>query len=122
MMKRYKKIMNRKDYKVLFKNFLFFNLYDKNLNHEKYKNPHEIYETQLIYKGKGIKNDENKNKNNLECVKDDDVKKEKERMKSFNQPIKNKFNYMDIFHRKNYDFFEKSQNIPNINKFLKNDL
>ena len=122
MMKRYKKIMNRKDYKVLFKNFLFFNLYDKNLNHEKYKNPHEIYETQLIYKGKGIKNDENKNKNNLECVKDDDVKKEKERMKSFNQPIKNKFNYMDIFHRKNYDFFEKSQNIPNINQFLKNDL
>ena len=121
MMKRYKKIMNSKEYKVAFKNFLFFNLYDKNLNHEKYKNPHEIYESQLIHKTNNV------NKNNEECYKDDNIKKEKkdkekEKMKSFNQPIKNKFNYMDMFHRKNYDFFEKSQNIPNINKFLKNDL
>ena len=119
MMKRYKKIMNSREYKVAFKNFLFFNLYDKNLNHEKYKNPHEVYENQLIYKNKGINSDENKN--NIECDKDLDIKKEKEKMKSFNQPVKSKFNYMDIFHRKNYDFFEKSQNIPNINKYLKND-
>ena len=121
MMKRYKKIMNSKEYKVAFKNFLFFNLYDKNLYHEKYKNPHEIYESQLIHKTNNV------NKNNEECYKDDKIKKdkkdkEKEKMKSFNQPIKNKFNYMDMFHRKNYDFFEKSQNIPNINKFLKNDI
>jgi serine/threonine protein kinase len=127
MMKRYKKIMNSKEYKVVFKNFLFFNLYDQNLNHEKYKNPHEIYEAQLIHKNKNFNNDENKKKNNIKDVEDNkddviDIKKEKEKMKSFNQPIKNKFNYMDIFHKKNYDFFEKSQNIPNINKFLKNDL
>ena len=117
-MKRYKKIMNTKEYKIAFKNFLFFNLYDKNLNHEKYKNPHEIYETKLIHKIK----DRNKNNNDIECDKDDNIKKEKEKMKSFNQPIKNKFNYMDIFNRKNYDFFEKSQNIPNINKYFKNDI
>ena len=127
MMKRYKKIMNSKEYKVVFKNFLFFNLYDQNLNHEKYKNPHEIYEAQLIHKNKNFNNDENKKKNNIKDVEDNkddviDIKKEKEKMKSFNQPIKNKFNYMDIFHKKNYDFFEKSQNIPNINKFLKNEL
>ena len=68
--------------------------------------------------------EKNKINNNIECYKDDNIKKEKEKekMKSFNQPIKNKFNYMDIFDRKNYDFFEKSQNIPNINKYLKNDL
>ena len=119
-MKRYKKIMNTKEYKIAFKNFLFFNLYDKNLNHEKYKNPHEVYEAQLIFKSK----EKNKINNNIECDKDENIKKEKEKMKSFNQPIKNKLNYMDIFHRKNYDydFFEKSQNIPNINKYLKNDL
>ena len=125
MMKRYKKIMNSKEYKVAFKNFLFFNLYDKNLYHEKYKNPHEIYETQLIFKGNNVNNDENnkknKNKKDFECDKEENIKKEKEKMKSFNQPIKNKLNYMDIFHRKNHDFFEKSQNIPNINKYLKND-
>ena len=111
-MKRYKKIMNTKEYKIAFKNFLFFNLYDKNLNHEKYKNPHEVYEAQLIFKNK----EKNKINNNIECDKDENIKKEKEKMKSFNQPIKNKLNYMDIFHRKNYDydFFEKSQNIPNI--------
>ena len=117
-MRRFKKIMNSKEYKTAFKNFLFFNLYDKNLNHEKYKNPHEIYETKLIHKIK----DRNKNNNDIECDKDDNIKKEKEKMKSFNQPIKNKFNYMDIFNRKNYDFFEKSQNIPNINKYFKNDI
>ncbi len=119
-MKRYKKIMNTKEYKIAFKNFLFFNLYDKNLNHEKYKNPHEVYEAQLIFKNK----EKNKINNNIECDKDENIKKEKEKMKSFNQPIKNKLNHMDIFHRKNYDydFFEKSQNIPNINKYLKNDL
>ena len=50
MMKRYKKIMNSKEYKVAFKNFLFFNLYDKNLYNEKYKNPHDIYEKNYIYK------------------------------------------------------------------------
>ena len=111
-MKRYKKIMNTKEYKIAFKNFLFFNLYDENLNHEKYKNPHEVYEAQLIFKNK----EKNKINNNIECDKDENIKKEKEKMKSFNQPIKNKLNYMDIFHRKNYDydFFEKSQNIPNI--------
>ena len=119
-MKRYKKIMNTKEYKIAFKNFLFFNLYDENLNHEKYKNPHEVYEAQLIFKNK----EKNKINNNIECDKDENIKKEKEKMKSFNQPIKNKLNYMDIFHRKNYDydFFEKSQNIPNINKYFKNDL
>ena len=119
-MKRYKKIMSTKEYKIAFKNFLFFNLYDKNLNHEKYKNPHEVYEAQLIFKNK----EKNKINNNIECDKDENIKKEKEKMKSFNQPIKNKLNYMDIFHRKNYDydFFEKSQNIPNINKYFKNDL
>ena len=125
LMKKYKKIMNSKEYKVVFKKFLFFNLYDENLNHEKYKNPHEVYEAQLIHKNKDINNDGNKKKNNIKDVEDNrdsDIKKEKEKMKSFNQPIKNKFNYMDIFHKKNYDFFEKSQNIPNINKFLKNDL
>ena len=111
MMKRYKKIMNSREYKTVFKTFLFFNLYDKNLNHEKYKNPHEIYETQMIYKG----NDKNKAKDN-----DDEIKKEKEKMKSLNQPIKNKFKYMDIFNRNNIDFFEKSQNIP-INKYFKKD-
>ena len=110
--------MNSKDYKIAFKKFLFFNLYDENLNHEKYKNPHEMYETALIHKIK----DRNKNNNDIECDKDDNIKKEKEKMKSFNQPIKNKFNYMDIFNRKNYDFFEKSQNIPNINKYFKNDI
>ena len=119
-MKRYKKIMNTKEYKIAFKNFLFFNLYDENLNHEKYKNPHEVYEAQLIFKNK----EKNKINNNIECDKDENIKKEKAKMKSFNQPIKNKLNYMDIFHRKNYDydFFEKSQNIPNINKYFKNDL
>ena len=117
-MKRYKKIMNTKEYKIAFKNFLFFNLYDENLNHEKYKNPHEVYEAQLIFKNK----EKNKINNNIECDKDENIKKEKEKMKSFNQPIKNKLNYMDIFHRKNYDIFEKSQNIPNISKYFKNDL
>ena len=115
MMKRYKKIMNSKEYKVVFKNFLFFNLYDKNLYHEKYKNPHEIYETQMIYKG----NDKNKAKDNDDEIKKE-KEKEKEKMKSLNQPIKNKFKYMDIFNRNNIDFFEKSQNIP-INKYFKKD-
>ena len=123
MMKRYKKIMNSKEYKFVFKKFLFFNLYDQNLNHEKYKNPHTIYEEeQLVHKK--IINNENENNNNDINQKEknnNDIKEEKEKMKSFNQPIK-RFNYMDMFHRKNYDFFEKSQNIPNINKYLKNEL
>ena len=125
MMKVYKKIMNSKEYKVAFKKFLFFNLYDKNLNHEKYKNPHEIYEEQLIHK-KIRKNDDNKNNNNCDINlnkqedKKNDIKEEKEKMKSFNQPIKSKFNYMDMFHRNNIDFFDKSQNIP-INKYFKKD-
>ena len=116
MMRRYKKIMNSKEYKSVFKTFLFFNLYDKNLNHEKYKNPHDIYEEKLIYKGK--ERDKNKIKDNDN--NDSEIKKEKEKMKSFNQPIKNKFKYMDIFHKKNFDFFEKSQNIP-INQYFKKD-
>ena len=68
----------------------------------------------------------NENENNINDINqkeknNNDIKEEKEKMKSFNQPIK-RFNYMDMFHRKNYDFFEKSQNIPNINKYLKNEL
>ena len=126
MMKRYKILMNSKEYKVAFKNFLFFNLYDKNLYNEKYKNPHDIYESKMIYKPKVIDDEnenENKNGNNFNTI----IKNNKEiniddRVKSVNQPLKNKFNYMNIFNRNNYNFYERSQNIPNINKYLKNEL
>jgi len=120
MMKRYKKIMNSKEYKVAFKNFLFFNLYDKNLYNEKYKNPHDIYEAKMIYKPKVIDDEnENENKNGIKNNKDINID---DRVKSVNQPLKNKFNYMNIFNRNNYNFYERSQNIPNINKYLKNEL
>ena len=128
MMKRYKKIMNSKEYKVAFKNFLFFNLYDKNLYNEKYKNPHEIYEEQLISKPKVIDDEneiENKNIHDINTNNNDEVKREnnvENKIKSVNQPLKIKFNHMSVFNRDNYNFFEKSQNIPNINKYLKNDL
>ena len=120
MMKRYKKIMNSKEYKVAFKNFLFFNLYDKNLYNEKYKNPHDIYEAKMIYKPKVIDDEnENENKNGIKNNKDINID---DRVKSVNQPLKNKFNYMNIFNRNNYNFYERNQNIPNINKYLKNEL
>ncbi len=119
--------MNSKEYKTAFKNFLFFNLYDKNLYNEKYKNPHEIYEDQLISKPKNIDDEdeiENKkmnddvNKNN----NDKNVNNIEDKNKSANQPLKIKFNHLSVFNRDNYNFFEKSQNMPNINKYLKNDL
>ena len=120
MMKRYKKLMNSKEYKVAFKNFLFFNLYDKNLYNEKYKNPHDIYESKMIYKPKVIDDEnENENKNGIKNNKEINID---DRVKSVNQPLKNKFNYMNIFNRNNYNFYERSQNIPNINKYLKNEL
>lgn len=128
MMKRYRKIMNSKEYKVAFKNFLFFNLYDKNLYKEKYKNPHEIYEEQLINKPKIIDDEDNLNNENKDEHKINSTIKyikennKEDRTKSVNQPFKNKYNYMNIFNRNNYNFFEKSQNIQNINKYLKNDL
>ena len=128
MMKRYRKIMNSKEYKVAFKNFLFFNLYDKNLYKEKYKNPHEKYEEQLINKPKIIDDEDNLNNENKDEHKINSTIKyikennKEDRTKSVNQPFKNKYNYMNIFNRNNYNFFEKSQNIQNINKYLKNDL
>ena len=128
MMKRYRKIMNSKEYKVAFKNFLFFNLYDKNLYKEKYKNPHEIYEEQLINKPKIIDDEDNLNNENKDEHKINSTIKyikennKEDRTKSVNQPFKNKYNYMNIFNRNNYNFFEKSQNIQNINKYLKSDL
>ena len=127
MMKRYKKIMNSKEYKTAFKNFLFFNLYDKNLYNEKYKNPHEIYEDQLISKPKNIDDEDEKKKKKM----NDDINKNnsdknvnniEDKNKSANQPLKIKFNHLSVFNRDNYNFFEKSQNMPNINKYLKNDL
>ena len=103
MMKRYRKIMNSKEYKVAFKNFLFFNLYDKNLYKEKYKNPHEIYEEQLINKPKIIDDEDNLNNENKDEHKINSTIKyikennKEDRTKSVNQPFKNKYNYMNIF-------------------------
>ena len=119
MMKRYRKIMNSKEYKVAFKNFLFFNLYDKNLYNEKYKNPHEVYETQMIYKPKILKDDQLENEHIGDIQNEE--KNNEEKIKSANQPLKIKFNYMSVFNRNNYNFYEKSQNIP-INKYFKSDL
>ena len=124
MMKRYKKIMNSKEYKVAFKKFLFFNLYDKNLYNEKYKNPHEIYEDQLIQKNKIYKDDnksenENKDRDIIKTNAKDNLIEDK--IKSVNQPLKTKFDHMNVFNRNNFNFFEKSQNMP-INKYLKDDL
>ena len=124
MMKRYRKIMNSKEYKVAFKNFLFFNLYDKNLYNEKYKNPHEIYEDQLIQKNKIYKDDnksenENKDRDIIKTNAKDNLIEDK--IKSVNQPLKTKFDHMNVFNRNNFNFFEKSQNMP-INKYLKDDL
>ena len=39
--KKYKKIMASKDYKTVFKNFLYFNIFDKNLNNDNFINPHD---------------------------------------------------------------------------------
>jgi len=123
MVKRYKKIMNSKEYKVAFKKFLFFNLYDKNLYNEKYKNPHEVYEEQLIQKNKiyddGKLENENIDKDYIKTNAKDNLIEDK--IKSVNQPLKTKFDHMNMFNRNNYNFFEKSQNIP-INKYLKDDL
>jgi len=124
MVKRYKKIMNSKEYKVAFKKFLFFNLYDKNLYNEKYKNPHEVYEDQLIQKNKiyhddGKLENENIDKDYIKTNAKDNLIEDK--IKSVNQPLKTKFDHMNMFNRNNYNFFEKSQNIP-INKYLKDDL
>ena len=124
MMKRYKIIMNSKEYKVAFKKFLFFNLYDKNLYNEKYKNPHEVYEEQLIQKNKIHKDDdklenENKDRDYIKTNAKNNLIEDK--IKSLNQPLKTKFDQMNLFNRNNYNFFEKSQNIP-INKYLKDDL
>ena len=124
MVKRYKKIMNSKEYKVAFKKFLFFNLYDKNLYNEKYKNPHEVYEDQLIQKNKiyhddGKSENENIDKDYIKTNAKDNLIEDK--IKSVNQPLKTKFDHMNMFNRNNYNFFEKSQNIP-INKYLKDDL
>ena len=123
MVKRYKKIMNSKEYKVAFKKFLFFNLYDKNLYNEKYKNPHEVYEDQLIQKNKiyhddGKLENENIDKDYIKTNAKDNLIEDK--IKSVNQPLKTKFDHMNMFNRNNYNFFEKSQNIP-INKYLKDD-
>ena len=119
MMKRYRKIMNSKEYKVAFKNFLFFNLYDKNLYNEKYKNPHEVYETQMIYKPKILKDDHLENEH-IDDIQNEE-KNNEDKIKSSNQPLKIKFNYMSVFNRNNYNFYERSQNIP-INKYFKSDL
>ena len=139
MMKKYKKIMNSKEYKVVFKNFLFFNLYDKNLYNEKYVNPHEIYEESLINNKNIIhKNTDEENKINKdkEKEKENEIKKNNSNIneidnkentldiktKSMDQTIKARFNYMNMFNRNNYNLFDVSQNIPNINKYLKNGL
>ena len=124
MMKKKKKIMNSKEYKVAFKKFLFFILYYKNLYNEKYKNPHEIYEDQLIQKNKIYKDDnksenENKDRDIIKTNAKDNLIEDK--IKSVNQPLKTKFDHMNVFNRNNFNFFEKSQNMP-INKYLKDDL
>ena len=54
--KRYKKIMASKEYKTAFKNFLFFNAFDKNLYKETLKNPHNKIEEVQITKTKSQNN------------------------------------------------------------------
>ena len=69
--KRYNKIMKSHEYKTAFKNFLYFNFYDKNLSKDFLNNPHnKIYNNKIKDKGKNnctkniIKNnDENKTLN-----------------------------------------------------------
>ena len=119
--------MNSKEYKLTFKNFLFFNLYDKNLYNEKYKNPHEIYENQLINKKNIINeedklNSENKKNNNDIFNKNKTTNILDNKGKCVDQPIKTKYICMNIFNRNNYNIFDKSQNFPISNKFLKNDV
>ena len=114
MMRRYKKIMNSNEYKNAFKKFLFFNLYDKNLYKEKYKNPHEVYEDQMIHKYQ-VNNEDNCKDENDNC---NNIKNEG---KSVNEQNKLKFAYMNLFHKNDFNLFEKSQNIPNIKKIFKDD-
>ena len=126
MMKRYKKIMNSKEYKVAFKNFLFFNLYDKNLYNEKYKNPHEIYESQLIIKQKVFDEEDKLGRDDKKNIIEHNLNKKvnilDNKGKSIDQPLKIKNICMNIFQMDNYNLFDKSQNISISNKYLKDDL
>ncbi len=67
--KRYNKIMKSHEYKTVFKNFLYFNVYDQNLSKDFFNNPHEAY----IFKA----NEDNHNH------------KKKDGNKSFNLNMKN---------------------------------
>ena len=67
--KRYNKIMKSHEYKTVFKNFLYFNIYDQNLSKDFFNNPHETY----IFKA----NEDNHNH------------KKKDGNKSFNLNMKN---------------------------------
>ena len=67
--KRYNKIMKSHEYKTVFKNFLYFNIYDQNLSKDFFNNPHETH----IFKA----NDDNHNH------------KKKDGNKSFNLNMKN---------------------------------
>ncbi len=115
-MKRYKKIMASKEYKTAFNNYLFFNLYDKNLSHEKFINPHEIYEKEMI--NKLVVNETNNNNDNIK----EENKENKEEKKNINLPTKGRSALLTLekpipsFN----NLFNKSQNmIINNNNFGK---
>ena len=84
----------------------------------------------MIKKTKIIDDDENleNENNNINDININTTNKKDEknniisRVKIIDQPFKTKFNYMSVFNRNNYNIFDKSQNIPSINKFIKKDL
>ena len=77
--KRYNKIMKSHEYKTAFKNFLYFNFYDKNLSKDFLNNPHnKIYNNKNKYNGKDnitknlIKNNDENKTMNINIKNDDE--------------------------------------------------
>ena len=62
--------MKSNEYKTVFKNFLYFNLYDKNLFKDFLENPHENSNKNIINKKTNINNEEKNNSFNLYIKKD----------------------------------------------------
>ena len=70
--KRYNKIMKSHEYKTVFKNFLYFNLYDQNLSKDFLNNPHtKIYNNKI--KDKDL--DKGKENNSKNIIKKNDDNK-----------------------------------------------
>ena len=110
--KRYNKIMKSSEYKTAFKNFLYFNSFDKNLSTNFFNNPHEQLNNESNNnKNNNIKNNNKNNKNN-------NINNQKNNIFFTNNGIGNR-SYVLSF--KNNEYVTKIENDKSLNDIHKND-